>query len=257
MILKDIINIIESVAPLSAQEPWDNSGLQVGNPDADVRAALLTVDVTESVVSEAVSKGCQLIVSHHPLLFRGLKQVCGQTPQARCLQMAIENHIAIYSSHTSMDKYLHGVSGRMAEKIGLSQYHILVPDGNQETCGLGVIGDLSEAIAYDTLLQRIKTQFNATYVRYTRAKNNKVKRIAVCGGAAAEFVDEAIRQQADVYLTADCKYHELLDKVGEIAVVDLDHWVSEQFTRDIFAELLQGHVECHVAQTDQTPVQVM
>ena len=117
MILQDIINIIESVAPLSYQEDWDNSGLQVGDRNAEVNAALLTVDVTESVVDEAITLGCDLIVSHHPLLFRGLKQITGSTPQERCVLKAIQHNIAIYSAHTSMDCWLHGVSGKIADKL--------------------------------------------------------------------------------------------------------------------------------------------
>ncbi|MGN1248328.1 MAG: Nif3-like dinuclear metal center hexameric protein, partial [Paludibacteraceae bacterium] len=112
---------------MSYQESWDNSGLQVGNPRADIHAALLTTDITESVVSEAISLGCNLIISHHPLLFHGVKHICGTTPQERCLIQAIRHDIAIYSAHTSMDAYLHGVSGRMAEQLGIPAYRILSP----------------------------------------------------------------------------------------------------------------------------------
>ena len=124
MILQDIINIIESVAPLSYQESWDNSGLQVGDRNAEVHAALLTVDVTESVVNEAIEKHCDLIISHHPLIFRGLKQITGSTTQERCIEKAIRHNIAIYSSHTSMDVYLHGVSGKIADKLDIINYHV-------------------------------------------------------------------------------------------------------------------------------------
>lgn len=127
MILRELIDIIESVAPLSYQESWDNSGLQVGDTGADIQAALLTTDVTESVVAEAVSTGCNLIVSHHPLLFHGIRSVVGATPQERCVAEAIRHGIAIYSSHTAMDCYLYGVSGRMMQTLGISDYRILVP----------------------------------------------------------------------------------------------------------------------------------
>ena len=143
MILQDIINIIESVAPLSYQESWDNSGLQVGDRNAEIHAALLTVDVTESVVDEAISLGCDLIISHHPLIFKGLKHLTGVTPQERCVEKAIRNNIAIYSSHTSMDAYLHGVSGKIAEKIGVCDYRILILSTVDSKSGLGVIGKLS------------------------------------------------------------------------------------------------------------------
>ena len=166
MLLQHIIDIIESVAPLRWQEEWDNSGLQVGNRNADVNKVLLATDVTESVVSEAIALKCDLIISHHPLIFHPLKQLCGQTPQARCAETAIKNNIAIYSSHTAMDSWLNGVSGRMAEKIGINDYHILQPTGQDELIhGLGVIGQLPRPITLTELLQLVKTAFEAPVLR--------------------------------------------------------------------------------------------
>ena len=200
--------------------------------------------------------GCQLIISHHPLLFHGLKQVCGQTPQARCVERAIRHNIAIYSSHTAMDSYLHGVSGRIAERIGLTDYHILVPLG--EGYGLGVIGDLPEPIPAEDLLRRIRERMEAPWIRYAEGPNPMIQRIAICGGAGAEFAEAAIAQGADAYLTADCKYHEFQDANGRIWLIDMDHWTSEHFTRDIFRELLTPlGVTCHISQADATPVKLI
>ena len=256
MLLRAIINSIESVAPLSYQETWDNSGMQVGDPGTDVRAVLLTTDITESVVDEAIMRNCQLIISHHPLLFHGLKQVCGQSPQARCVEKAIRHGIAIYSSHTAMDSYLHGVSGRIAERIGLGDYRILVENG--EGYGLGVIGDLPVSIEAEELLCGIKERMQAPWVRYCAGAKPTVQRIAICGGAGAEFVEAAVAQGADVYLTADCKYHEFQASEGRIWLVDIDHWASEHFTRDIFRELLTPlGVECHTSEADRSPVRLL
>ena len=285
MLLQEIIHIIESVAPLSYQESWDNSGLQVGNPSADIRAALLTTDVTESVVSEAISLGCNLIISHHPLLFRGVKHICGNTPQERCVIQAIRHNIAIYSAHTSMDAYIHGVSGRMAEQLGITAYHILstadaaagdagvspaVRDtqwsnskwsNSQIERGLGVIGNLPAPMPFHDFLSMVKARFQAPYLRYTRAINPEVQTIALCGGAGAEFADEAIAQGADVFITADVKYHEMQAADGRIALVDMDHWVSEHFTRNIFQDLLQPHLpaDCptYISTADQSPVNLL
>lgn len=257
MVLCELLNIIESVAPRGWQEEWDNSGLQVGNRNAEITAALLTTDITEAVVSEAISLGCDLIVSHHPLLFHGLKQVCSQNPQARCVEMAIKHNIAIYSAHTSMDSALHGVSGRMAEKLGIDSYRILVPSDNDNTHGWGVIGNLPQPMTMPQLLNHIKTVFGADWLRYVDSPQQNVQRIALCGGAGAEFISEAIAQKADVYITADVKYHEFQAAVGQIGVIDMDHWVSEHFTRNIFAELLKGHVITHLSQADNTPVKIV
>lgn len=252
MRLSEIINIIESVAPLKWQEEWDNSGLQVGNRNADIHAALLTTDVTESVVAEAIELHCDLIISHHPLLFHGLKTICGNTPQERIVALAIEHHIAIYSSHTAMDNYLHGVSGRMAEKLGLQNYRLLAG----EEYGLGAIGQLPAPMPFERFLDLVKQTFNTTYIRYIAPAQPLVQTIALCGGAGSEFVGEAIAQKADVYLSADFKYHEFMDAVGQIGIVDIDHWVSEHYTRDIYKELLSDHLTTYISQADNTPVKL-
>ena len=259
MILQDIINIIESVAPLSYQEDWDNSGLQVGNRNAEIKAALLTVDVTESVVNEAICLGCDLIVSHHPLLFRGLKQLTGSTPQERCVEKAIRHNIAIYSAHTSMDSYLHGVSGRMAEKLGVENYRILIPSTNDAAVGLGVIGELPETIDNEAFVARVAQVFGVSgaALRWVEGAQKQVKKVALCGGAGAEFVEQAMAQGADAYVSADFKYHELQSAYQRITVVDMDHWVSEHFTREIFEEILSAYVKTYIASTDVSPVRFL
>ena len=256
MILQDIINIIESVAPLSYQEIWDNSGLQVGDRNAEVKKALLTVDVTESVVDEAISLGYDLIVSHHPLLFRGLKQLTGSTPQERCVEKAIRHGIAIYSAHTSMDSYLHGVSGRMAEKLGIADYRVLIPSTNDAKVGLGVIGELMEAVDNEAFVSKVAQVFGepGAALRWVEGSKKQVKRVALCGGAGAEFLEEAIAQGADAFVSADFKYHELQSADQRITVIDMDHWVSEHFTREIFEELLSPYIHTRVASVDKSPV---
>ena len=253
MILQDIINIIESVAPLSYQESWDNSGMQVGDRNAEVHAALLTVDVTESVVNEAIEKHCDLIISHHPLIFKGLKHLTGATPQERCVEKAIKHGIAIYSSHTSMDAYLHGVSGKIAEKLGISDYKILVPAA-EENIGLGVIGQLKTPMKSADFLHFVQETFNCS-LRYIQPCTDKITTIAICGGSGAEFITPAIVQHADIFITADVKYHEMQAAYGQIGVIDIDHWTSEHFTREIFEDLLRNHIPTHIAQSDTTPVQ--
>ena len=218
---------------------------------------LLTVDVSEAVVHEAIKEGCDLIVSHHPLLFHGLKHLTGSTPQERCVALAIKHDIAIYSAHTSLDNVLHGVSGRMADKLGLSEYRILIPQAENSHVGLGVIGDLPEAMTMDNWLQHVRDVFGATYVRYTTGRSELIRRVALCGGTGAEFMQQAIAAGADTYLSADMKYHEMQAAAGLIVAVDIDHWISEQFTREIFAEMLQGKVKLQMARADASPIKVL
>lgn len=256
MILNDLLNIIESVAPLERQEAWDNSGLQIGERNADIQKVLLTTDVTESVVAEALDQHCQLILSHHPLLFHGLKHLTGATPQERIAETAIRHHLAIYSAHTSMDTYLHGVSGRMAQVLGISNYRILVESG--DGYGLGVIGSLPQPLPVAEFLQHVQQAFNAPWIRYTLpADKTTVSTVAMCGGAGAEFLPQAIEQGADAYISADFKYHEMQSVAQQIIVVDMDHWVSEHFTRDIFAELLFSHVTTLISRSDASPIKIL
>ena len=126
--INEIIACIEQIAPLAYQETWDNCGLQVGNPNQEVKAVLLCVDVTENVLDEAINKSANLIISHHPLLFKGIKKLTGKTYIERVVIKAIQHNIAIYSAHTNMDKCIGGINYRLAEKLGLKNIHILAPD---------------------------------------------------------------------------------------------------------------------------------
>lgn len=231
--------------------------MQVGDTGRDISAALLTTDITIDVVNEAIRHNCQLIISHHPLLFHGLKQLCGQTPQAQIVEMAIKNNIAIYSAHTNIDAVLHGVSGQLAQLLGIQQYRILVPT-QSEQIGLGVIGQLPQPMEYTQFLNHVRNTLHTTYIRYTAPAKQQVQTIALCGGSGAEFIENAIAQQADVYITSDCKYHEMQAADKRIGLIDIDHWVSEQHTRNIFEQLLTPHgIQCHISQTDKTPICIL
>ena len=230
--------------------------MQVGDTGRDIKSVLLTTDITEAVVLEAIECGCQLIISHHPLLFHGLKQVCGQTPQARVVELAIKHNIAIYSAHTSLDSVVGGVNTRLADKLGILNYRILVPAANGET-GLGVIGRLPHPMSYEAFLVHVRDTLGCTYVRYTRPAKETVETVALCGGSGAEFIETAIEQGADAYLTADCKYHEFQDAEGRIGLIDIDHWISERHSREIFQDMLAPlGVQCIISKTDKTPIQI-
>ena len=230
--------------------------MQVGDPGRDIQSVLLTTDVTTDVVSEAIELGCQLIISHHPLLFHGLKQVCGQTPQARIVETAIKHDIAIYSAHTNLDSVVGGINTRLAEKIGVMDYRLLVTGENKQT-GLGVIGQLPKPVNYLDFIGHIRDILECTYVRYTRPNKEPVQKVALCGGSGAEFIEEAIAQGADVYITADCKYHEFQDADGRIGLIDIDHWISERHAREIFADILKPlDVNVLISKKDKTPIQV-
>ena len=245
MIIRDITDAIEQYAPLRLQEEWDNAGIQVGNPEAEVTGVLLCTDATEAVVSEAIDRGFNLVISHHPLIFRGLKKIMGRTPVERTVAMAIKHDITIYSAHTNMDSAWQGVSFRMADKIGMTGVTFLddnrvdpYGDGDSTQAGCGVIGDIKPMTARE-VLKRVKEAFEVGAVRYSGNADTMVSRVALCGGAGGFLLDKAVQLGAQLYVTADMRYHDFLDNSQRIVVADIGHYESEHFTKEIFLEIIQ------------------
>ncbi len=341
--IKDVTSYLESLAPRSLQEDYDNSGLITGNANESVKGVLVTLDCTENVVDEAIEKDCNLIVAHHPILFKGLKKLTGQTYVERVIIKAIKSDIAIYTIHTNLDNVITGVNKRIADKIGLQNLSILLPKrntlsklvtfvpkenaeivmadlheagagniGNYKNCsfritgegtykptanakpyqgeidrlestsevrvevilpshlegqvlsalkinhpyeevayylsrlentnqevGAGIIGELSIHQEPLVFLNELKSKMNVAIVRHTAIPEKKVKKIAVCGGSGSFLLPTAIAQGADVFISADFKYHEFFDAEGRIIIADIGHYESEQFTKDLLFEFLK------------------
>ena len=352
MKIQSICEIIEEIAPLALQESYDNSGLLVGELQMEVTSALVCIDITAEVIAEAIQKKCNLIISHHPLIFSGLKRLTGQNEVQRCVAKAIKNDIAIYAAHTNLDNVLQGVSGKMAEKIGLKNLQILQPKqnallklityvpqlhsypirqslfeagagqiGNYDSCsfnvngtgtfranenaqpfvgnidelhsepetrievivpeylkfkvleallkthpyeepaydfiplqndwntvGSGVVGELEEVEDELAFLNRIKHIFGVHTIRHTNLLNKKIKRVALCGGSGSSFLSDAISADADVYISGDFKYHEFFDAENRILIADIGHFESEQFTKDIFYEIITKKIPTFAVQ---------
>jgi dinuclear metal center YbgI/SA1388 family protein len=259
MKVKEITSAIEAYAPLAYQESYDNSGMQVGNPDQEISGALITLDVTEEVIDEAIQKGCNLIIAHHPLIFRGQKKICGYNYIERCIIKAIKHDIAIYASHTCMDKTIGGVSAKMAEKLGMTEIRPLEEEKyGEQIVGLGVIGMLPQADDAMDFLRRVKKTFQADSIRHTSiGKGKKVRRVALCGGSASEFLGKAIAEQADIYITADVKYHQFFEVEDHIILADIGHFESEQFTKEIFYEIISKinpKFAVHISESKTNPI---
>jgi dinuclear metal center YbgI/SA1388 family protein len=342
MKVKDIVNIIEEFAPPALQEGWDNSGLLVGNPSDEVKSALITLDVTEAVIDDAVKNGDDIIIAHHPLIFGGLKRLNGKSDAERAIMKAIKNEVAIYAAHTSIDVVQNGVSWRMAEKLGLTNIKTLSPQkgllkklvtfvpendiakvreaifeagagtiGNYNSCsyniegqgtfnagdntnpyvgekgklhfekeirfetvfptylqgkviaalldvhpyeevaydiypienkhpqiGLGVIGNLPDAKDAKHFLTQLKNTFGCKAIRHTNIHKPMVSRIALLGGSGSSFLNNAIAAGVDVFVTADFKYHQFFDAENKIIIADIGHYESEQFTKELFYEIV-------------------
>jgi dinuclear metal center YbgI/SA1388 family protein len=355
--IKDIIAHLESIAPSAYQESYDNSGLIVGDANEECRGVLICLDSTEAIVEEAKKKGCNLIVAHHPIVFKGLKRFNGKNYVERTVINAIKNDIAIYAIHTNLDNMYHqGVNAMIAEKLGLKNTKILAPKAqilsklvvfcpiensemvldalykagagqigaykncsfrsegtgtftpqenanpyigtlnnaeevkenrlevifpsylsgkiiqslknahpyeevayylsnientNQEV-GSGMIGELSESIETIAFLKEIKEKMKCGVVRYTKPTKEKVKKIAVCGGAGGFLLGAAIGQGADVFVTADYKYHEFFDADEKIVIADIGHFESEQYTIQlIFSIISKKYTNFAVYLTDE------
>ena len=238
MQIKEVAQALERFAPLPLQESYDNAGLQIGLTEAqEVSGVLLCLDVTEEIVDEAQRKGCNLIVAHHPLLFRGVKCVDGSTQVTRCLQRAICKGIAVYAAHTNLDNAPGGVNFRIAEKLGLQEVKFLqtLPNGQG---GSGLIGSLPEACEPLKFLRQVKESFGVACLMHNEGPAHEVKRIALCGGAGDFLVDEAVRTGADVFLTGEMGYHRYFGHEAEIWIGVLGHYQSEQYTISLLRDIL-------------------
>lgn len=237
--VRDIAAVIERFAPVDIQESYDNAGLQVGDPEALVSAALLCLDVTEDILREARERKCNLIISHHPLLFKGLKQVTGANQTQRIVIEAIKEGIAIYSAHTNLDSAWNGVSHEIAHEMGATSLEVLDPHPGDPTVGLGVIGNIEPTPVLE-FLRRLKETFNVKALRYAaQVPKLVVRKIAVCGGAGASLISKAISMGADAYVCGDLKYHDFTTYAPEIILADIGHYESELCSRKIFSRIIR------------------
>ena len=341
-VIKDVTNFLESLAPLSLQESYDNAGLITGDVNTEITSVLITLDVTEKVVEEAIQKKAQLIVAHHPVIFSGLKKITGKNYVERTLIKAIKNDIAIYAAHTNLDSVDGGVNRKICEKLGLQNCKILQPAaeqlkklvtfipvenasqvreavfnagagniGNYDSCGfiaegfgsfrgnensnpfvgkkgeihaekeirfetifpaclqgriieallkshpyeevaydiyplenksekigMGMIGTLSEPKSGEEFLKQLKATFNTGVIKHTALKEKPTEKVAVCGGSGSFLLNAAIAAGADFFVSGDFKYHQFFDAENKIVIADIGHFESEQFTKELFYELL-------------------
>ena len=237
MTIKNVSDYIEKIAPLNQSEDFDNVGLLIGNEMTEVKGVLVTLDTLEETVDEAIRKNCNLIVSFHPIIFDGLKKINGNSYVEKVVLKAIQNNIAIYATHTALDNSNVGVSAKMCEVLGLKNYNILIPKEDENT-GMGMIGDLPEPMQEEDFLKITKKTFKTNGIRFSSKIGKSVKKIAVLGGSGSFAISNAIQKKADVYISADFKYHDFFKAEGKILLIDVGHYESEQFTKNLLVEYL-------------------
>lgn len=257
MKIKEVIAALEHFAPLPLQEGWDNAGLQVGLTEADVSGALLCLDVNEQIVEEAIAKGCNLIVSHHPLIFHKLAHVCGCSYVERAVMNAIRNGIAILSMHTNMDNARGGVNFRMADRLGLKDVEFLLPSETHPGSGSGAVGNLPVPMEAAGFVDFVKETFRVECAQCNRLLERPVQRVALCGGAGAFLLDNALAAGADAFITGEMHYHEFFGHEQDIQIAVIGHYQSEQYTNEIFRDIIISAcpgVKCHLAETMTNPI---
>ncbi len=252
-----VVDALERFAPLPLQESYDNAGLQIGLTEAEVSGVLLCLDVTEAVVDEALRRGCNLIVSHHPLIFRKLAHITGNTYVERCVAKSIKNDIAIASMHTNLDAALGGVNHKIAEKMGLQRLagigEMKCVDGVDGSSG--VVGAFAEPMAADDFIAMLKRTFNVECVQANRPLQRPISKVAVCGGAGSFLLDDAIRVGADAFVTGEMHYHEFFGHDGELQIAVIGHYQSEQFTAEVLRSIIEPlGVRCCMSEINTNPI---
>jgi len=347
MKIKAVIQYLETIAPPTYQESYDNAGLIIGDAAATVTGVICCLDSTEAVVEEAIAKKCNLIVAHHPIVFKGLKRFNGKNYIERVVMKAIRNDIAIYAIHTNLDNMLYqGVNTRIAERLELKNTQILAPKKNfkklfafgsekilnqlrnelfelgagviqgkqhlsyasvgagtangkgegkvklellfalalngavnsvlnkyaadelitfdvmaventNALIGSGMIGELTKPMTEKSFLKFLKNKMQVNCVKHTDLRGKRIAKVAFCGGAGGFLLKNAIRQQADIFITADYKYHEFFDADGQIIIADIGHYESEQFTINLLHEVLTqkfSNFAAHCTEVNTNPV---
>ena len=233
----EIAQLIEQSLPLGWQESYDNAGLAVGNPEAEVTTILVALDATEEVVEEAIAVGAQMVVTHHPIIFRPIKQLSWANRQQRTIAKAIAGGVALYAAHTNLDSApAVGISHLLATKLGIEEEGLLEPSVEQGV-GIGIVGRLVEPMAAEEFLAKVKSTLRIEALRHSTLRTQSIQRVAICSGSGGGLIEAAERLGADAYIAADFKYHDFVD-ADRMILVDVGHFESEICAIDILFELL-------------------
>lgn len=242
MKIAEITDVIERYARLEWQETYDNAGLIVGRPEDEVHKALLAVDVTEAVLDEAEREGCDLVITHHPIVFHALKRFNSADPVQRCVERAIRRGIALYACHTNLDSAPEGLSWRLAEMLGIENLRVLQPSDADPKVGFGVVGELAQAVGTVDFMRGIQQKLCVKVVRHSDIASEKVCRVAICTGAGASMIGDARRAGADLFITADMKYNDFMTPDGALTVADIGHFESEYCAIDLLFDILSKNL---------------
>ena len=235
MKIKDIMKFLEDRFPLSLQEDWDNSGLQIGNIENDLTNILISLDLDEQTIQKAKEKSCNLIINHHPFLFSSIKSIDLNEEKGKIIKDLIKNDITVFAMHTNLDIGKGGVNDNLAKLLELRDISNL--DTNNEN-PMARFGYTDEITAYD-FSKFIKEKLNCKGLILYGDKDKKIEKVALCGGAGSDFINDAIQKGCDLIVTSDVKYHEAVDNCKKINIVDPGHFASENHIIYMVKDLLE------------------
>ncbi len=251
--ISDLIPLLEKLAPEELAEDYDNVGLLVGERDATVDGILTSLDITIPVLQEALEKKLNLIISHHPIWFQPRRSLKGDDFPSEVILFAVRNRLSLFACHTNLDNSKLGINQAIADKLGLQDTKFLLPSNRVKyKAGSGMIGLLPSTMSAESFLQLTKEVFGCHCIRYSRSHPNKIDRVAVCGGAGGFLLQDALRQNADAYLTSDIKYHQFFDSQGRLLYLDIGHYESEQFSGMMIAEYLKQDIHSITIEPSQS-----
>jgi len=245
MNIRILLDRIDKIIPFNLSETWDNTGLIVGDNEMPVSDICLTLDATPEVVDQAADSKCNVIITHHPLIFNPISNVDTSSIIGAVIKKAIKNDIAIISLHTNWDKS--GLNNALASALNLNNIRTLQPQKKEED-RFGVIGELSRKVNPDDFLSMVKQTWNLSHVIYHEAKSLKpVSSVAICGGSASEFWTDALHENADVYITAEVKYHHRLAAAYKgLSIIEADHYEMENFSLSSLAKSLNRIIKNNI-----------
>ncbi len=256
MQIREIADALEVWAPPPVAESYDNVGLLTGHPNTKATGVLINLDATEDVVDEAIEKGLNMIVAHHPIWFTGRKRLNGEDYVSRTIIKAIKHDIALYACHTNLDNVRDGVNHKIAEKLGLRDTSFLRPKANPEY-GSGLLGTLPAPLEKEQFLTLVKETFHCGGIRYSDAPLEHIQQVAVCGGSGSFLTADALAAGADALVTADITYHKFFDHENRLLLLDIGHYESEQFTSELLAGFLSekfANFAVHLSEVYTNPV---
>ncbi|HHU90350.1 MAG TPA: Nif3-like dinuclear metal center hexameric protein [Clostridiaceae bacterium] len=241
MKLRNLINYIEEMAPISLQEVYDNSGLVLGNPDTEISKVLVCLDVDNEAIDHAISDNCQLVLSHHPTIFKGLKNFTGTTKESGILIKAIKNDLALYSSHTNFDSADGGLSDLLCDKLGLKNIKVLKTTSfDSAEYGAGRYGEIRSTGGME-FISRVKSKLSLDSIRYVGDIPQTITKVAVYNGSYdRDILDNLIGISPVVLITGDLKYHDAQELLyNGIFTIDAGHYGTEIIFVDVMADIIE------------------